>query len=144
MHAAPPTSQSSPRWTPTPSGASREIPADKRVLVTSHDAFHYFGERYGMEVVAIQGISTATEATTADVERVAQVIADRGLRSVFVESSVPQQTIDAVLASAARKGQRARVGGELYADSAGSAGTPEGTYVGMVKANVDLIVEGLK
>lgn len=122
----------------------QEIPADKRVLVTSHDAFHYFGDRYGMEVVAIQGISTATEATTADVERVARVIADRELRSVFIESSVPQQTIDAVLASAARKGQRATVGGELYADSAGSAGTPEGTYVGMVKANVDLIVEGLK
>jgi len=122
----------------------REIPADKRVLVTSHDAFHYFGDRYGMEVVAIQGISTATEATTADVERVAKVIADRGLKSVFVESSVPQQTIDAVLASAARRGQRATVGGELYADSAGSAGTPEGTYIGMVKANVDLIVKGLK
>ncbi len=114
------------------------------MLVTSHDAFQYFGDRYGMDVVSIQGISTATEATTADIERVAQVIADRGLRSVFVESSVPQQTIDAVLASAARKGQPARVGGELYADSAGSAGTPEGTYVGMVKANVDLIVEGLK
>jgi manganese/zinc/iron transport system substrate-binding protein len=122
----------------------QEIPADKRVLVTSHDAFHYFGERYGMEVVAIQGISTATEATTADIERVARVIADRRLRSVFVESSVPQQTIDAVLASAARNGQPARVGGELYADSAGSTGTPEGTYIGMVKANVDLIVEGLK
>lgn len=122
----------------------QEIPADKRVLVTSHDAFGYFGDRYGMEVVAIQGISTATEATTADVERVAKVIAERKLRSVFIESSVPQQTIDAVLASAARQGQRATVGGELYADSAGSAGTPEGTYVGMVKANVDKIVEGLK
>ena len=122
----------------------QEIAPEKRVLVTSHDAFHYFGRRYGMEVVAIQGISTATEATTADVERVAKVIADRRLRSVFIESSVPQQTIDAVLASAARQGWRARVGGELYADSAGSAGTPEGTYVGMVKANVDSIVEGLK
>lgn len=122
----------------------QEIPAAKRVLVTSHDAFHYFGQRYGMEVVAIQGISTATEATTADIERVAKVIADRRLRSVFIESSVPQQTIDAVLASAARRGQPARVGGQLYADSAGSAGTPEGTYVGMVRANVDTIVEGLK
>lgn len=122
----------------------REIPADKRVLVTSHDAFAYFGARYGMEVVAIQGISTATEATTADVERVARVIADRRLRSVFIESSVPQQTIDAVLASAARRGHVARVGGELYADSAGSEGTPEGTYAGMVRANVDRIVEGLK
>jgi len=77
------------------------------------------------------------------IERVAQVIADRGLRSVFIESSVPRQTINAVLASAASKGVKASVGGELYADSAGSEGTPEGTYIGMVKANVDKIVEGL-
>lgn len=122
----------------------QEIPAEKRVLVTSHDAFGYFGARYGMEVVAIQGISTASEATTSDVERVAQVIAERRLRSVFIESSVPQQTIQAVLASAARRGQPARVGGELYADAAGSEGTPEGTYAGMIRANVDRIVEGLK
>jgi manganese/zinc/iron transport system substrate-binding protein len=121
-----------------------EIPERMRVLVTSHDAFRYLGRRYGLEVVAIQGISTATEATTADVERVARVIADRGVRSVFVESSVPAQTIDAVLASAADRGARASIGEELFSDAAGAEGTPEGTYVGMVRHNIDAIAEGLR
>jgi len=121
-----------------------EIPERSRVLVTSHDAFRYLGRRYGLEVVAIQGVSTATEATTADVERVARVIAERGVRSVFVESSVPPQTIDAVLASAARQGQRSAIGRELFSDAAGAEGTPEGTYLGMVRFNVDAIAEGLR
>jgi manganese/zinc/iron transport system substrate-binding protein len=121
-----------------------EIPPRSRVLVTSHDAFRYLGRRYGLDVVAIQGISTATEATTADVERVAGVIAERGVRSVFVESSVPPQTIEAVLASAERQGQRAAIGPELFSDAAGAEGTPEGTYVGMVRHNVDAIAEGLR
>ena len=120
------------------------IPARSRVLVTSHDAFRYLGRRYGLDVVAIQGTSTATEATTADVERVARVIADRGVKAVFVESSVPPQTIDAVLASAERQGGRARVGEELYSDAAGADGTPDGTYIGMVRHNVDAIGSGLR
>jgi manganese/zinc/iron transport system substrate-binding protein len=121
-----------------------EIPERSRVLVTSHDAFRYLGRRYGLDVVAIQGTSTATEATTADVERVAGVIADRGVKAVFVESSVPPQTIDAVLASASRQGGHAAIGEELYSDAAGADGTPEGTYVGMVRHNVDAIAEGLR
>jgi manganese/zinc/iron transport system substrate-binding protein len=118
----------------------RQIPERSRVLVTSHDAFRYFGRRYGLDVVAIQGISTATEATTADIERVAGVIADRDVRSVFVESSVPPQTIEAVLASAARRGQEAAIGRELFADAAGD----DGSYVGMVRHNIDAIAEGLR
>ena len=121
-----------------------EIPRRRRVLVTSHDAFQYLGARYGIEVAGIQGISTAAEATTADVQRVAQLIADRGVKAVFVESSVPRQTIDAVLAAARRLGAEARVGGELYTDAAGAEGTVEGTYVGMVRANADRIAEGLR
>ena len=120
------------------------IPRERRVLVTSHDAFRYFGRRYGLEVVAIQGISTATEATTADIERVAGVVAERRLEGVFLESSVPQQTIDAVLDAARDRGQVARIGGELYTDAAGDEGTPEGTYAGMVRANVEKIVEALQ
>jgi len=120
------------------------IPRTSRVLVTSHDAFRYFGRRYGLEVVAIQGISTATEATTADIERVAAVVAERRLEGVFLESSVPQQTIDAVLDAARARGQEARIGGELYTDAAGDEGTPEGTYVGMVRANVRKISEALQ
>jgi manganese/zinc/iron transport system substrate-binding protein len=122
----------------------REIPDRQRVLVTSHDAFEYLGNRYGLEVLAIQGISTAAEATTADIQRVAKALAEARVQAVFVESSVPRQTIDAVLAAARREGQPARVGGALYSDAAGDEGTPEGTYVGMVRANADTIVEGLK
>lgn len=121
-----------------------EIPVRSRVLITSHDAFGYFGDEYGFDVVAIQGTSTATEATTADIERVAKVIADRDVSAVFIESSVPRQTIDSVLAAARRRGQDAKVSGELFADAAGDEGTPEGTYVGMVRHNVGLIHDGLR
>lgn len=121
----------------------RTIPERSRVLVTSHDAFAYLGRRYGLQVEGIQGISTAGEASTADIRRVAALIADRGLKAVFVESSTPRQTIEAVLAEARVRGQDATIGGELFADAAGSAGTPEGTYLGMVRHNVDLITRGL-
>jgi manganese/zinc/iron transport system substrate-binding protein len=120
------------------------IPEQRRVLVTSHDAFRYLGDRYDIDVAAIQGISTAGEATTEDIERVAALIADRGVKAVFIESSVPPQTIEAVLASAAEQGQDAVVGGELFSDAAGEQGTPEGTYIGMVESNVNNLVEGLK
>jgi manganese/zinc/iron transport system substrate-binding protein len=119
------------------------IPPRRRVLVTSHDAFAYFGRRYRLDVAGIQGISTAAEATTADVERVAQLVAERGVPAVFVESSVPRQTIDALLAAAAQRGARIHVGGELYTDAAGNPGTPEGTYIGMLRANADRIADGL-
>jgi manganese/zinc/iron transport system substrate-binding protein len=119
------------------------IPPQRRVLVTSHDAFAYFGRRYGLDVAGIQGISTAAEATTADVERVAELVAERGVPAVFVESSVPRQTIDALLATAAQRGARVRVGGELYTDAAGEPGTPEGTYTGMLQANAERIADGL-
>jgi manganese/zinc/iron transport system substrate-binding protein len=120
------------------------VPERSRVLVTSHDAFGYFGREYGFDVVAIQGVSTQTQATTADIERVAGIIADRGVKAVFVESAVSPQTIEAVLAAARRRGQDARIGGELYADAAGDEGTPEGTYVGMVRHNAELIAAGLR
>lgn len=120
------------------------IPEERRVLVTSHDAFRYLGERYGIEVEAIQGLSTSAEATTADIERVAGVIADRGVKAVFIESSVPPQTVNAVLAAASRNGQEAVIGGELYSDAAGERGTSAGSYTGMVESNVNHIVEGLR
>lgn len=119
------------------------IPERQRLLVTSHDAFAYFGRAYDIDVEAIQGISTATEATTSDIDRIARLLAERGVGAVFVESSVPRQTVDAVLEAAADRGHDAVVGSELYADAAGDEGTPEGTYEGMVRANVREIVEGL-
>jgi manganese/zinc/iron transport system substrate-binding protein len=121
-----------------------QIPERQRVLVTSHDAFEYFGRRYGMDVAAVQGISTAAEATTADVQRVATLLAERDVRAAFIESSVPRQTVDAVLAAARSQGGRTTIGGELFTDAAGDEGTPEGTYVGMVRANADRIAEGLR
>ncbi len=121
-----------------------EIPAERRVLVTSHDAFRYFGRAYGMDVVGIQGISTADEATTGDIDRVAATVADRGVRSVFVESSVSRQTLDAVIAAARSRGSPIAVGGELFSDAAGAAGTAEGSYIGMLRANTERIVAGLR
>jgi manganese/zinc/iron transport system substrate-binding protein len=120
------------------------VPERQRLLVTSHDAFHYLGRAYDMDVAGIQGISTASEATTADIERTAKLLADRDVKAVFVESSVPKQTIDAVLAAARKRGHDAVVGGELFSDAAGRPGTPEGTYVGMVRHNAQTISEGLR
>lgn len=119
------------------------IPERSRVLVTSHDAFRYFGRRFDMDVEAIQGISTASEATTADIDRIAELIAERRVRSVFVESSVPKRTIEAVIAAAQDRGWTASIGGSLFSDAAGDRGTPEATYVGMLRHNVDQLVEGL-
>lgn len=120
------------------------IPEKRRVLITSHDAFHYLGRAYDVDVTGIQGISTQSEATTADIERTAELIADRGIKAVFVESSVPPQTIDAVVAAARDRGADVIVGGELFSDAAGELGTTEGTYVGMVEHNLQQLVEGLR
>lgn len=120
-----------------------DIPEPSRLLVTSHDAFNYFGSHYGFDVEAIQGISTATEASTADIKRVATLLAERDVRSVFVESSVSSQTIDAVIAAAEQEGHQVEVGGELFSDAAGDDGTAEGTYPGMLRHNCELIAEGL-
>ena len=119
------------------------IPERSRVLVTSHDAFSYFARAFGFEVAPIQGKSTATEATTADIERVAETVADARLKAVFIESSVPQQTIDAVLASAADRGQKTALGGQLFGDALGNPDTPEGSWAGAVLHNARTVVEGL-
>jgi manganese/zinc/iron transport system substrate-binding protein len=119
------------------------VPAGQRVLVTAHDAFGYFGRAYGFEVVGLQGISTASEAGAKDVDRLASFIAERRIRAVFVESSVAPRTIEAVREAVRARGFDVEVGGELFADAMGSAGTPEGTYVGMVRHNVETIVRAL-
>lgn len=121
-----------------------EIPAEKRVLVTAHDAFGYFGQRYGLEVYGIQGISTVAEAGLRDVERVVDLVATRKIPAIFVESSVPQRTIEAVQAAVREKGHQVAIGGSLFSDAMGSAGTPEGTYDGMVRHNVNTLVDALR
>ncbi len=120
------------------------IPAKSRVLITAHDAFGYFGQRYGLEVRGIQGASTASEASANSVRELAQFITDRQIKAIFVESSVPRATIEAVQAAVRSRGWNVVIGGELFADAMGADGTPEGTYIGMVKHNVDTIVSALK
>jgi len=121
-----------------------ELPQEKRILVTAHDAFNYFGRKFGFEVVGLQGISTATEAGVQDVQRITQFIIDNKVKAVFIESSVPRRTVEALQAAVRDQDQEVEIGGELYSDALGSAGTEEGTYVGMYKHNVNTIVNALK
>ena len=120
------------------------IPPNQRTLVTAHDAFGYFGQRYGMEVVGIQGISTLSEAGLNDMDRVVQFIVDKGVKAIFVESSVPRRSIEAVQAGVEARGKKVAIGGQLYSDSLGAADAPEGTYAGMVRTNTNTIVNALK
>lgn len=122
--------------------AARLLP-EQRVLITAHDAFNYFGRAYGFEVRGLQGISTATEAGTADVQHLADFIAQRKIRAIFVESSVSPRTIEAVQAAVQARGFNVRIGGQLFSDAMGNPGTPEGTYIGMVRHNIDTIVRAL-
>jgi len=121
-----------------------EIPASNRVLVTAHDAFGYFGRRYGMEVVGLQGISTVSEAGLQDVERLVELIVSRKIKAIFVESSVSPRSIEAVRKACESRGHHVVIGGQLFSDAMGPAGTPEGTYPGMVRQNVKTIVEALR
>lgn len=120
------------------------IPPGQRVLITAHDAFGYFGRRYGMEVMGLQGISTLSEAGLKDVERIVETVAERGIKAIFVESSVPRRSIEAVQAAVRSEGREVAIGGQLYSDALGAASSPAGTYTGMVRANVDTIVNALQ
>lgn len=120
------------------------IPERQRVLVTAHDAFGYFGRAYGVEVVGLQGISTVSEFGLADVRRLVDLIVSRGVKAVFVESSVPRRSIEAVAEGCRARGHRVAIGGTLYSDALGADGTPEGTYAGMFRSNVRTIVEALR
>ena len=119
------------------------LPKEKRILVTAHDAFNYFGKAYGFNVVGLQGLSTATEAGVQDVRRLSQFIIDNKVKAVFIESSVPRRTIEALQEAVLSKNHDVGIGGSLYSDALGNAGTIEGTYVGMFRANVKTIVEAL-
>lgn len=124
--------------------AIETLPAEKRILVTAHDAFNYFGKNYGFEVVGLQGLSTATEAGVQDVQKLAAFIIEKKVKAIFVESSVPKRTIEALQAAVKSKGHEVIIGGTLFSDALGTAGTIEGTYLGMFKYNVNTIVNALK
>jgi manganese/zinc/iron transport system substrate-binding protein len=115
----------------------------KRMIITAHDAFNYFGRAYGLEVRGLQGISTASEAGARDVRELAAFIAERRIPAIFVESSVPTRAIEAVQAAVRANGFDVAIGGELYSDAMGDARTEEGTYLGMVRHNVDTIATAL-
>jgi manganese/zinc/iron transport system substrate-binding protein len=123
---------------------TQEVAPDLRVLITAHDAFGYFGRAYGFEVRGLQGISTASEAGTADVQQLADYIAERRIPAIFVETSIPRRTIEAVQAAVQSRGFNVVIGGSLYSDALGSSGTPAGTYAGMVRSNVTTIVSALR
>jgi len=126
----------------------KELPKSQQVLVTSHDAFNYFGKAFGFQVIAIQGLSTVTEAGLADIVNTVAFIKSKQLKAIFVESSVNPAAIERVAQDAGVK-----VGGELFSDSCGKPGELHegngekydvGTYVGMVKHNINTIVGSLK
>ncbi len=120
------------------------IPESNRILVTAHDAFGYFGDEYGFEVVGLQGISTATEAGVKDVRELTDFIVRNKVKSIFIESSIPVRTIEALRQAVLSKNHQVEIGGMLYSDALGSEGTPEETYIGMFQYNVNTIVNGLK
>ena len=120
------------------------IPAEQRVLITSHDAFHYFGRSFDVNVKALQGISTTQEPGVRDVIDLVSFITENKVKALFVEHSVSPKAIRTVIESCSRKGQRVRIGGTLYSDALGDPTSTGGTYIGMLRHNVTTIVQGLK
>jgi len=119
------------------------IPPQARVLLTAHDAFGYFGRAYGFEVVGIQGISTESEAGLNRIATLADMLLTRGIGAVFIETSVSDRNIRALIEGAAAQGHEVRIGGELYSDAMGAPGSYEGTYIGMIDHNVTTIARAL-
>ncbi|MEM8575767.1 MAG: zinc ABC transporter substrate-binding protein [Pseudomonadota bacterium] len=119
------------------------VPAESRILLTSHDAFNYFGNAYGFEVVGIQGISTESEAGLQRIAELVDMLIERDIRAVFVETSVSDRNIRALVEGAQAEGHDVVIGGELYSDAMGEPGTYEGTYIGMIDSNATTIAGAL-
>jgi manganese/zinc/iron transport system substrate-binding protein len=121
-----------------------QIPSGQRVLITAHDAFGYFGQAYGIEVMGLQGISTVAEYGVNDVTRLVDFISERKIRAIFVESSVPERSIEAVRQGCLQRGHTVSIGGTLFSDAMGGQGSGADTYVGMVRSNVETVVGALR
>lgn len=121
-----------------------EIPENSRYLITAHDAFGYFADQFGLEVKAIQGVSTDSEIGTKEIEELANFIVKHDIKAIFVESSVNHKSIESLQEAVASKGKEVKIGGELYSDSMGDKEHNTETYVKTVKANADIIAEALK
>ena len=120
------------------------VPVEQRLLVTAHDAFHYFAKGYNFEVYAPQGISTESEAGVDDIRRTIDIVVERNIPAIFVETSVPPDVVEAIVEGARARGHEIRIGGELFSDAMGEDGTPEGTYIGMIRHNVATITSALR
>lgn len=120
------------------------IPKERRVLVTAHDAFHYFGRAYDVDVRAVQGVSTETEAGVREINELVDFIVNHKIKAVFVESTISERNIQALVEGCAARGHTVAIGGELFSDAMGPSGSPEGTYAGMVRHNVDTIKKALE
>ena len=119
------------------------IPADKRVLITAHDAFNYFGRVYGINVVGIQGLSTESEAGIEDINRLVNMLVDNEISAVFVESSVSDRNVNALIEGAKAKDHEVHIGGRLFSDAMGQPGTYTGTYIGMLDHNITTMTRAL-
>jgi len=119
------------------------VPEGARVLVTAHDAFGYFGAAHGFEVLGIQGISTNSEAGVRQIESLVDTLVSRDIGAIFIESSVSDRNVRALIEGAAARGHTVKIGGELYSDAMGTPGTYEGTYIGMIDHNVTIITDAL-
>lgn len=119
------------------------VPESARVLVTAHDAFNYFGRRYGFEVRGIQGLSTESEAGVSDIEALVALLVERRIPAVFVETTVADRNIRALISGAAARGHAVAIGGSLFSDAMGPSGAYEGTYIGMIDHNVTTIARAL-
>jgi manganese/zinc/iron transport system substrate-binding protein len=115
------------------------IPDQNKILITSHDAFGYFGNAYGIEVLGLQGISTAAEFGLKDITDMVNLIISKNIKAVFIESSVSEKSIQAVIEGCKQKKHMVRLGGTLFSDAMGDANTPEGNYIGMVRHNANVI-----
>ncbi|UQZ59484.1 manganese transporter [Bacillus subtilis] len=120
------------------------IPEKSRVLVTAHDAFAYFGNEYGFKVKGLQGLSTDSDYGLRDVQELVDLLTEKQIKAVFVESSVSEKSINAVVEGAKEKGHTVTIGGQLYSDAMGEKGTKEGTYEGMFRHNINTITKALK
>lgn len=123
--------------------AMETVPEEARVLLTAHDAFGYFGKAYGFEVLGIQGISTQSEAGLNRISALVDMLVERQVSAIFVESSVSDRNIRALIEGAAAKGHEVKIGGELFSDAMGPEGTYEGTYLGMIDHNITVIADAL-
>jgi len=119
------------------------IPQMSRHLITSHDAFGYFGQAYGLQVTGVQGVSTDSEAGLLWINQLVDTIVAEQIHAVFVENSVPRKSLEAVIEGVQSRGREIKIGGELFSDSPGPASSYEGTYIGMMDHNLTSITRAL-